>query len=205
MAGAVVGQEEDQGILKTAHLFQLRDDAADVPVHAVDLRGVHGHLEVHSILLFRAEFIPVRRLWIRRRQGPRGIDQPEFLHFFITPGTQGRPAFPVAAAVPGDVFVVGVERPVRRVVGEIEEEGRVLRVRREHADGPVREGVRRVETLCRRRDRPVVLGEGASFLRVFSPAQVAEIVHGPPDEPVKTFKAPVHRPIRAELAHVPFA
>ena len=44
-AGAVVGQEDDQGVVELTGLFQSRDDEADDLVHAVDMGGIEVHAE----------------------------------------------------------------------------------------------------------------------------------------------------------------
>ena len=51
-AGAVVRDEENQRVLEGAHRLDLVEHAADLPVHAVDHRGVDRHLgRLESLLL----------------------------------------------------------------------------------------------------------------------------------------------------------
>ena len=121
--GAVVGQEDDQGVVDLAGFFQRGDDAADALVHPVDLRRINLHaaqrpfamLGVRPRRLGRIAFgqLPVR-------MDDAVVDQPlqPLLAQFVPAGVE-------PALVFGDVFVVGMQRPVRRGVGDILEERRV--------------------------------------------------------------------------------
>ena len=53
-ARAVVGDEEDCGVVEGFHRFELLEDAADFDVHAVNHRGVQRHLERLKLLFLGA-------------------------------------------------------------------------------------------------------------------------------------------------------
>ena len=67
LAGAVVGEEQDQRVVESAALVEIVDQLADILVDAIDHRGVDRHLEIHLVLLFLVERIPCRDPWSRRR------------------------------------------------------------------------------------------------------------------------------------------
>ncbi|OQB97472.1 MAG: hypothetical protein BWX80_04121 [Candidatus Hydrogenedentes bacterium ADurb.Bin101] len=147
---AIVGQKQDQRVLEAAHSFQLVHQPADISVHAVHLRRINRHLQVHFIPLRVTESGPLRRFGVGWRQRPCRVNQAKLFHPLVTVRTQCRPAVPVAAPVPGDIRLVGVQRPVRRVIGEVQEERRILRVRFEHGQGAVRKNVRCIKTFTAR-------------------------------------------------------
>jgi len=68
----------------------------------------------------RAEGVDV----VFRRAQPRvGRDDVQGAHPFVAHGAHGVPAGAVGPAIPGDVFLAGLQRIVRGVVREVEEEG----------------------------------------------------------------------------------
>ena len=121
-AGAVVGQEDDQGVLELAGLLERLNDAADALVHAVDLRRIDLHAAQQPFAMLR---LGPRRLGrIAVGQPPGGMDD-AVLHQAREPLlAQPVPARVEPALVFGDVLLVRVQRPVRSRVGDVLEERR---------------------------------------------------------------------------------
>ena len=92
-------------------------------IHALDHRGIDGHPQVFEIALPGREGVPVGEiLRIGRERGIGGNEahfllptEPRFAHRL--------PAARVFAAIPCDVGLVCLQRIVRRLVTQIEEEG----------------------------------------------------------------------------------
>ena len=121
--GAVVGQEEDEGVVELAGLLQVVEHAADVLVHVVDHRRVYRHALGFRSLLGSAQAVPLRPRRMAFEHRRVGSDQAELLHALETFAAQRVVAVLVARLVLGDVGVVRVQRPVRRGEGEVGEEG----------------------------------------------------------------------------------
>ena len=179
-ACSIVRGEKDEGVLKSTHRFQLRDDPADLAVHPVDHRGMDRHLgrletplgvrEVdprqRPVDLVRAQLLQRVRKRIGRsdrglhRREPGG-DEP---HFLLPPEARlahGVPPGKVAVAILVDVLRRRVQREVRREKGDVLEERpgcMTLGVVLQAFDGVVRDGRRRVVAflVCRRLHRRIV-------------------------------------------------
>ena len=165
-AGAVVGGEEDKGVLVGAHGLELGDDTTDLLVHAVDHRGVDGHLRGLEAALLGGERVPRQRavhlvrteLGDRIREGvgradftfegrERRVRETEFPLAGMARDAQGFPAGEILVAILGDVFGQGVEREVWGDERDVVEERLVLVVSRmvlEAVDGVVGRGDGRV-------------------------------------------------------------
>ena len=166
-AGAVVGREEDDGVLVGAHGFELGDDAADLRIHAVDHRGVDGHLGGLEAALLVGEFSPWQ--WAVHFAGPElgdgireGVGRPDFafeggeggvrdaqaLLALVASGAEGFPAGEILVAILGDILRQGLQREVRRNEWDVMEERLVLMVGRVVLEA--------VDGVVGRRDRGVV-------------------------------------------------
>ena len=122
-AGTVVGEEEDDGVLELPVAAQRFDDAPDALVHPVDLRRIDLHAAQQPRLVLGLG--PGRLAGITLGELPGGVEQ-SGLHQLLEPlGAQVVPALVEAALVAGDVVFMRVQRPVRRGVGDVGEEGRV--------------------------------------------------------------------------------
>ena len=122
-AGAVVRQEDDQGVVELAGLFQRGDDAADALVHAVDLRGIDLHAAQGPFAVLG--FGPRRLGRIAVGQLPVRMDDAVVDQALEPLLAQCVPAGVEPALVFGDVLVMGMQRPVRRGVGDILKERRI--------------------------------------------------------------------------------
>ena len=120
--GAVVGSEQDQRPAEFPGAFEVGDESAQILVYAVDHGGIDGH---PSCLLFSFSWrqpgpIPEgrRRAWIAV------IDEAGIPHAPVPGIGDGRVAGFVTLQVPLDVGWPSLERIVRGLEGEIEEEWR---------------------------------------------------------------------------------
>ena len=194
-AGAVVGGEEDEGVLVGAHRLQLGDDASDLTVHAVDHGGVDGHLRrleaallviqripgQGAVHLARAQPLDGRGEGIGRADftfdgGERGAGDAGLLHARVAFGAHAVPAGQILVPVFGDVLRQGVQREVRRDEGHVMEEGLVRVVGRvvlEAVDGMVGRGDGGVVALLVGRDLDGHVVDGVALRR----EEVALVLH----------------------------
>ena len=121
-AAAVVGQEEDQGVVETAGFLECRHDLANAPIHAVDLGGIDLHRALEPGPFLAGNIRPGGHARVALGDRPVGFDQPEFDQPLAPFGADRVPAGGVAAPVAGDVLRQRVQRPVGRGVGHVEEE-----------------------------------------------------------------------------------
>ena len=122
-AGAIVGQEDDQRVLKLSGLFQRGDDPADTLVHAIDLRRIDLHAAQGPFAVLRLR--PRRLGGVAIGQLPVRMDD-AVVDQTLQPLLAKRvPAGIEASLVFCDVFVMGMQWPVRRGVGDVLEERRV--------------------------------------------------------------------------------
>ncbi|OPZ07452.1 MAG: hypothetical protein BWZ10_02824 [candidate division BRC1 bacterium ADurb.BinA364] len=144
-AAAVVGEKQDQRVVEFSQGFEGCDQPPDIPVHSVDHRGVDRHFQIEGLLVRDA--FPGRIALVARRQGAGfAIEQPQADHALVSLFAQPIPPAKVAPAIPGDVLGPGVQRIMRRVVGQIEKKGLLLAaVFLQPLDGVVRESVGRVK------------------------------------------------------------
>ena len=140
-AGTVIGGEEDEGILVSAHGLELSDDAADLLIHTVDHRGVDGHLRGLEVALLIGEFGPreravhfagteflhrvgegVGRADVTFEGRQRGIGYAHDLLAGETRGAQGFPAGEILVTIFGDVLRQGLQGEVRGDERDVVEE-----------------------------------------------------------------------------------
>ena len=100
--------------------LELVEHAPDALVHPVDLGGVRRH--PGRLPLAVDDVLPRRHPLVARGQRPRGVDDPLLDEPLQPLLAQLVPAGVEATGVARDVLVVRVQRPVRRGVGEEEEE-----------------------------------------------------------------------------------
>ena len=133
-AGAVVGEEDDQRVVELAGLLERSEDPADALVHAVDLRRVdlHAAQRPGAELRVGLGLAPGRLGRVALGQLPVRLQQAGSDELVEPLLAQLVPAGVEAALVLGDVLLVGVQRPVRRGVGDVFEE-RLVRVLLLHA------------------------------------------------------------------------
>ena len=85
---------------------------------------------------------------MERRSGPGadrppGIDEAAGFQLLVASGPERIPSLPVAALVPGDVLLEGMQRPVRSGIGQVEEEGHPVAGRLgHHVEGMVGDHIR---------------------------------------------------------------
>ena len=164
--GAVVREEEDQGVLEGAHAAKLIQHPADLPVHAVDHGGMDGHLRRLKLALPGRQPAPGKGpghlAGTQRSQGFRKFpDRPHAgFHFREPAGDDAHlpdppPTIPAnfipVAAIPlpvaGDVRGQGVEGKVGRGEGQVVQEGPAAEFRGmllEDPDGMIGDGGRGV-------------------------------------------------------------
>ena len=118
----VVGEKQDESVVEFAAFAQSGHEAADRGVHVGEGGGENRHHVIVAVLLPRTEAGPRRDALGAGRERPRGVDEPGGK----LPGVAGRaelvPAVSELAAEARDLGGGGLEREVRRVVREIEEE-----------------------------------------------------------------------------------
>ncbi len=103
--------------------LELVEDPADALIHAVDHRGVDSH---PGRLPFLVSLItPGTSAGVARGERPGAVYQAKLHLPFMPAPTEFIPADRVLVAIPCDVLLQGVHRPMWRGVGEIEEEGGV--------------------------------------------------------------------------------
>jgi hypothetical protein len=147
-----------------------------------------------------------------RRDGPAGVEEPEFAHPGDARGADRVVAGVVLAAVLGEVGRLGVHRPVRRGVRHVHQERPVrvvARVLPDEAHGVVADRVGVVELI-----RPVLgVGEGRDQGVVADEGIRVEETAGAVDRAVEAVKAALQGPVVAVglavgadlLRHVPLA
>ena len=119
--GPVVRQEKHHRVLKLTRLLQCGKDVADALIHPVHLGCIDLHAAGFPGFVFR--MLPSWLLWIALALVHRICQQPGFAQALHSSFTQHIPAFVVASMVFGNVLFSRLQRPVRRGVGDIHEEG----------------------------------------------------------------------------------
>ena len=123
----------------------MLDELSDILIHSVNHGSVESHSHVHFPLLFDAQRVP--RNVIALRQFPLRINQPDFNLPFEPLLAELIPSHHVFSHIFLDFLLMGVEGPMRRGIGEVEEEWPVLfrLLFREKLYRVVGESVRRVK------------------------------------------------------------
>ena len=143
---AVVRKKQYQRVVVLAQPLQCLQHTPYLLVHAVHLRGVHGHALRFPGLVGRS--VPSWRVRVARGQRPLVLQHTAMQQFFVTSAAQLVPATCVFAGITFDIFWQCMQRPVRRVVRQIHEERLVgLRVLFQHADGGIGDGIGQVEVI----------------------------------------------------------
>ena len=199
-AAAVIGEEKDERVFELPALTQMRDQAADIVIHAVDLGRVDGHSIVELRVFLGFECIPSARTVVARGEPRVGRHDAELTLAGEALLAEPVPTAAVAAGEFFDVLVARVQGPVRCGEGEVEEERLRARMLAEELDRVVCEGVGDVVVLLRGRgQRGVVEGEAAGRRGRVEGTRAG-------DEPVETVEAAGERPLfRAVVAEVPLA
>ncbi len=120
---AVVAHEKDERVLIQAAFLQPGDHAADALIHAFEHGRVDSHEVIVAVLVLLAERIPRGHIRRTRAERPFRIDDAEFDLLFISGLAQLVPADLVFAAILGDDVLRGLQREMRRTMGEVLEEG----------------------------------------------------------------------------------
>lgn len=192
-ARAVIRKEQDQGLVVQAGLLQVRHQFPDVLIHPIDHRRIDGHLQIHLVLLGFVQPVPGRNAFGGRRKLPVRMDQAQFDLAPIALAAQLFPAHAIPAAVPVDVFFMRLERPVRRIVSQVQERGSspIPTLLFQETDRMIRECVRRVKRSVRRAfrlvDLPVADHDAARRLGL-------KEIHRAFDTAVELLEAPLQRP-----------
>ena len=179
-AGAVIAEENDEGVFGLAEFGEFREDAADGVVHAINHRGVGGHAEIFEILLFGGERSPAGNRRGARRQRPLFFHDPEGELFLVALRAELVPAGEIFAAVFANILGPSLKGRVGRVEGQIEKERAVglLAVRiGEEADGVVGVGVGGIEFSVRGRTKRlrVEVVRGVALKVVAGATEMAEV------------------------------
>ena len=122
---AIVRQEHDQRVVLLTGGLQRIQHPSDAPVETLDLRRVHFHAAL--LPLFVRHRLPSGNCFVARRDSPLFVNRSGLNHSLVTRFAQLVPALFVVALVLLDILLAGVQRPVRRSVGEVHEE-RIRRV-----------------------------------------------------------------------------
>ncbi len=165
---AIIGCEDDEGVVEDAPSLQLVDDAPYVLVHTVYHGGMHLHVcRLEGLVCL---ILPLASGGIRGGRRLRGVNESQFLHPLVAALAQGIPAVVEPALVLGDVLRLGMQRPVWFLEGNVHEEGTAVGGHLiHHVDGLVRHevGVVEVSRNAVREDRLLVVdkGEGVEVVR----------------------------------------
>ena len=141
--GTVVRHEEDEGIVEVARLREVIDDAADVPVHALDHAGIDLHRARRQAGLLLCQFFPKPPADHRVRCRIGGC-QPELFEVLQSFKTKRLGSCGVATAVVRDDFCRRLQWPMRGRISEIGKERPAAVAGLEIADQAVGEGVGRM-------------------------------------------------------------
>ena len=133
-------------------LLEGVDELANAAIHGIDHRGIDRHAQLHGLLSFRVELVPVFDLGNFLGEFDAGVDDAHLEHALVFFLSQLVPAFVEFASVLGDVLRAGVQGQVGCVVGEVEEEGfvrGVLKVPVEELVGMLRDALGEVVVIAR--------------------------------------------------------
>ena len=157
---------------------------ADPLIHPVDLGGIDGHPA--SFPLFVRRILPGGRPRVTRSDWPPAVNDPQIDHSPVAAGAHGIPSPAVCVLVVCDVLRERVQRPVRRRVGNIQEERLLLSTVRFHeASGVVTDRVRVVVGIANWLDRRVITRQGDRIV----------VAAGARDSAVESLKASLKRPV----------
>ena len=120
---AVVREKENKAVVEEAVLFEALEHPADVLVHAIDHGGIDRHAGGFPIAM--RDCLPGARVPVPRADVPAVPQHAPGLQLFVTGSANGVPALAVDAVIAGDILFVRMQRPVRRRVRQVEEEGLV--------------------------------------------------------------------------------
>ena len=126
---AVVRQEQDERVIEHAALLERRDQPPHRRVHVRHASGVDGHDVIEAVLLRLAQRVPRRHLVGARRERPGFVHHAEFLLPGVALLAELVPADLVLAAELGDLVRRRLQREMRRVIGQVEQEGLLGRER----------------------------------------------------------------------------
>ncbi len=135
--GAVVGHEDENGVVVLAARLEVVDYPADAFVEQFDHRGIDFHLARLADPFLVGKLGPAWELAAALVHRQVGRDQAHRLHPRMTFGPDRVIPAIVAAAVRLEPFVRNLKRIVRRGVGEIAEEGALGPGIRQKLDHPV--------------------------------------------------------------------
>ncbi|MCY1396440.1 hypothetical protein D9M71_114130 [compost metagenome] len=122
--GAIVRHEQHNGVIELSGRFQILKQAANMMIHVVNHGRVHFHAPGLLQALLFGELIPAWQCAAHRSVRPgSGIDDPQALHsrqallpnFLVT--------FGIATFIFPDPCIRSLERPMRRGIGQVREEG----------------------------------------------------------------------------------
>ena len=102
---AVIGEEQDEGILVFARIFQVPEQPADILIQRLDHRGVELHAAHFKFLLLLVQFLPARPFRMLRRGYLSCSDQAGCLHSFDAFLTDPVITDVIDTLVPVDIFL----------------------------------------------------------------------------------------------------
>ena len=203
--GAVVGEEQDERVVVLPGVLQELQQAPDVMVEVLDHRGVELHRAGLAPLLVRAELVPgprERRAW---RLGGLGRHDAVPACALEAPRAQHVVAAVVRAPVAVELGVGHLERPVRRGVGGVGEEGpAIVEAAADGLDQPVGVVLGRVEARGQR-DRAAVFAIGRQRMAFDDPGSIREVAGAARQECEGPLEAPALGPLPLFHPQVPLA
>ena len=174
----IVGQEQDQGVIKLTQPFERIHQRANGLVHPIYHSGIGSHLT--GLPIFVLFICPAVDAFVTGRDVPSALEDPLPIHFFVSRSTNMIPALVIHAIIFGDVFGMRMKWPMRCRVGEIEEERLFIFNRAfDHPDCLVRDRVREVE----------IIGDCFNATVIFEHVVGREEMRGSIHDPIEMIKA----------------
>ena len=205
--GAIVRQEEDEGVVILASLLQLLDESPDAVVHAADHCGIDFHLALPQFLLLVRQILPERNFLVALGDGLFRQDNPQFALAGDTFLAEDIPTLRIPTLILRNLLGRSLERPMRSVESQVEEERTLVVALVDEFDGVVRDSIREVTPRFELRpliilDERDLIAKVRGILRSIFPGIV--IIARPIDETIRTVEATLGRPADTIVANVPF-
>ena len=119
---AVIGEEQDEGILILTRIFQVLNQAADVFIQRIHHCCIDLHPAHFQLLLLPVKFVPARPFRVLRSGCLTFLHQAGGQHAFDAFAAYYIIAVIIDALVLVDIFPGRLQRPMRRGVGGVTKE-----------------------------------------------------------------------------------
>ena len=188
-AGAVVGEQDDDGVVEQLHPLEAVHEPPDLVVGVLEERGERLLEAGGQATLRLGQLVPRLDAGVAGREVGAGRDHAELLLAGEPAAPRLVPAVVVAAPVPGEVLGRRLVRSVGRSQGEVGEERPIGSDRHRVVDeleGPVDQVLGEVVALLRRArrvDPVVVVGEVGGELVGLAVEEAVEAVEAPLERP----------------------